>query len=104
MNIHDVVRATRVAEKVLAERTTLTPMQRAALVLEIQVALIDSEVNESTPTVVTHGSVDSDRPAPALPMESGRRFSLIPLTPRGASMVDAIDRVLERLPHGERSV
>lgn len=46
-------------------------------------------------------SAESSRPAPSLPVETGRGFQLHARTVRAVPMVDAIDNVLRTLlPHG----
>lgn len=98
MNIHDVVRVTRVTEQVLAEKTDLNALDRMELCLALQVALINSVVNECDADCF---GADSSRPALAVPLKTGRGFSLRAMTTRAVPMVEALDKVLGRLPHGE---
>jgi hypothetical protein len=52
-------------------------------------------------SVAAHVSAEGSLPAPHRSGESGSGFQLKAFTPRGVAMVDAIDRVLARIPHGE---
>jgi len=45
-------------------------------------------------------SADSARPAPTVE-ETGRRFSLHAMTPRGAALLPELQKLLSRLPHGD---
>lgn len=97
MNIHDVVRVTRVTEQVLADKTDLSAMDRMELCLALQVALINSVCNESDACAP---ALDSS-PAHSAPSGVAGGFQLRAFTPRGVAMVDALDAVLARLPHGD---
>lgn len=46
MNIHDIVRISRVTDAVLAEKTTLQPLERMELLIELQSALINDVVSD----------------------------------------------------------
>lgn len=81
MNIHDVVRATSVAESVLASETALTPAQRMELCAKFQLALIDAET-EGVPTV---------QPLASREVEG---MKLTAYTPRGAEMLAELERVM----------
>lgn len=71
----------------------------APLIIKVTDALPLESAADSQP------SADSSRPAPSLPVETGRGFQLRALTPRGAQAVATIDRALSRLlPHGDSSV
>lgn len=49
------------------------------------------------PESVVAPQADSGRPAPFLPTESGRRFTLVPHTPKAAMTVDVVNRMLAQV-------
>lgn len=79
----------------LLDRSQLSPPD-LAIAIDLLQRLPESEAVPSCGPDSAPGSLS--------PQESGRRFSIIPLTPRAVPMVDAIDRVLARLPHSGDSV
>ena len=99
MTINEIARITVIAESALSELTTMSAMDRMEFLAAFQSRLILSFLHESD--AGTPSSPDSRRPALSALEGSERGFSLRALTPRAVPMVEAIDKVLARLPHGE---
>ena len=60
-----------------------------------QLPLTESDVAKAL------GNVDSALPSPIRSQETGSGFRLTAYTPAGASLLDSLDRVLGKIPHGD---
>jgi hypothetical protein len=88
VNIHEVVKATRIASEVLAKHTELNATQRLAVCAAFQLALIEAETESAAGPRADSAPAHSQVPSVA------GGFTLTAFTPRGASMLEDLDRVL----------